>query len=64
MATLKAELRFEPNQRTTFTSSVSRTGVGEFIEVGNLTTRRLSDLITKIKNNPKYAIKRVGFKRS
>jgi zeaxanthin glucosyltransferase len=29
-------------------------GVGEFIEIGNLTVRRLSELIAKIKGSPKY----------
>ena len=38
-------------------------GVGEFIEVGNLTTRRLSDLIAKIKENPKYRNKAGWFQK-
>jgi zeaxanthin glucosyltransferase len=38
-------------------------GVGEFIEVGNLTTRRLSDLIAKIKENPKYRDKAGWFQK-
>ena len=38
-------------------------GVGEFIEVGNLTTRRQSDLIAKIKENPKYRNKAGWFQK-
>jgi zeaxanthin glucosyltransferase len=38
-------------------------GVGEFIEVGNLTTRRLSDLIARIKENPKYRYKAGWFQK-
>jgi zeaxanthin glucosyltransferase len=38
-------------------------GVGEFIEVGNLTTRRLSDLIARIKENPKYRCKAGWFQK-
>jgi zeaxanthin glucosyltransferase len=37
--------------------------VGEFIEVGNLTTRRLSDLIAKIAENPKYRDKASWFQK-
>jgi zeaxanthin glucosyltransferase len=38
-------------------------GVGEFIEVGDLTTRRLSDLIAKIEENPKYREKAGWFQK-
>jgi zeaxanthin glucosyltransferase len=38
-------------------------GVGEFIEVGNLTKRRLSDLIAKIKESPKYRDKAGWFQK-
>jgi UDP:flavonoid glycosyltransferase YjiC (YdhE family) len=38
-------------------------GVGEFIEVGNLTTRRLSDLIARVKENPKYRYKAGWFQK-
>jgi UDP:flavonoid glycosyltransferase YjiC (YdhE family) len=38
-------------------------GVGEFIEVGNLTTRRLSDLIAKIAENPTYRDKASWFQK-
>jgi zeaxanthin glucosyltransferase len=29
-------------------------GVGEFVEIGNLTARNLSELIVKVKANPNY----------
>jgi zeaxanthin glucosyltransferase len=29
-------------------------GVGEFVEIGNLTARRLSELIVKVKSDPTY----------
>ena len=38
-------------------------GVGEFIEIGNLTTRRLSQLIAKIRENPKYRDKAGWFRK-
>jgi zeaxanthin glucosyltransferase len=38
-------------------------GVGEFIEVGNLTARRLSELITKINGNPNYRDKAGWFQK-
>jgi zeaxanthin glucosyltransferase len=38
-------------------------GVGEFIELGNLTTRRLSELIAKIKENLSYRDKAGWFQK-
>jgi zeaxanthin glucosyltransferase len=38
-------------------------GVGEFIEIGNLTARRLTDLIAKIKGNPSYRDKAAWFQK-
>jgi zeaxanthin glucosyltransferase len=38
-------------------------GVGEFIEIGNLTPRRLTHLIAKIKGNPSYRDKAAWFQK-
>ena len=32
-------------------------GVGEFVEIGNLTARHLSELIVKVESNPSYRVK-------
>ncbi len=39
-------------------------GVGDFIEIGNLTPRRLTELIAKIKGNPNYRDKAAWFQKS
>jgi MGT family glycosyltransferase len=38
-------------------------GVGEFVEIGNLTARNLSELIVKVTTNPKYRDKARWFKK-
>jgi zeaxanthin glucosyltransferase len=38
-------------------------GVGEFVEIGNLTPRRLAQLIAKIKGNPSYRDKAAWFQK-
>jgi zeaxanthin glucosyltransferase len=38
-------------------------GVGEFVEIGNLTARRLSELIVKVKENPSYRDKARWFQK-
>lgn len=38
-------------------------GVGDFIEIGNLTPRRLTELIAKIKGNPNYRDKAAWFQK-
>jgi len=38
-------------------------GVGEFIEIGNLTPRRLTELIAKIQGNPSYRDKAAWFQK-
>ena len=38
-------------------------GVGEFVEIGNLTARHLSELIVKIKANPNYRAKARWFQK-
>ncbi len=38
-------------------------GVGEFVEIGNLTARRLSELIVKVKANPSYRDKARWFQK-
>jgi MGT family glycosyltransferase len=38
-------------------------GVGEFVEIGNLTARNLSELIVKVTTNPKYRHKARWFKK-
>jgi UDP:flavonoid glycosyltransferase YjiC (YdhE family) len=38
-------------------------GVGEFIEIGNLTARHLSELIVKVKANPNYRDKARWFQK-
>ena len=37
--------------------------VGEFVEIGNLTARRLSELIAKVKSNPRYRDKALWFQK-
>jgi len=38
-------------------------GVGEFVEIGNLTARHLSELIVKVKANPDYRDKARWFQK-
>jgi zeaxanthin glucosyltransferase len=38
-------------------------GVGEFVEIGNLTASRLKELITKVSSNPSYRDKAQWFRR-
>ena len=38
-------------------------GVGEFVEIGNLTARHLSELIVKLKANPNYRDKARWFQK-
>ncbi len=35
-------------------SRIAHHGVGEFVEIGDLTVERLSELIQKVRTNPSY----------
>jgi MGT family glycosyltransferase len=44
-------------------SRISHHGVGEFVEIGDLTARRLSELITKVTSKPSYRNKARWFQK-
>jgi zeaxanthin glucosyltransferase len=52
---LEALAQGVPMVATGVAARIAYHGVGEFIEVGNLTTRRRSDLITKIEEKSKVS---------
>ena len=45
-------------------SRIAYHGVGEFVELENLTTRRLAELIAKVRSNPSYRDKAHWFQKT
>jgi len=45
-------------------SRIAYHGVGEFLELGDLTARRLTELIAKVRSNPSYRDKAHWFQKT